>query len=316
MAVDSDRKLDEPRRIQARLGECGGGDPDPEGFLLETSDAEALPRAVERRLPRERANVFGAALVETQGRYRVVVLRALRRATVLPIPPRLEPGGQLVLTGSLLGDLREPRVLVEGPNGAVTSIPAIVDGQHFRAAVSLVGRGSYVIEVMGRGRVGPEVAWLFTVGTGSPVAASAAEEPRTRLVDPRPELQASAVFEAINRLRLRQGEAALALDPSLSVIAERYSREMRDGAFFAHVSPISGDLSSRLAKAGYRFTRAGENLAEGRDALAAHALAEGSPAHRKNLLDPGYDRCGIGVTWGRDAAGQPLAIVTEIFAGG
>ena len=89
---------------------------------------------------------------------------------------------------------------------------------------------------------------------------------------------------------------------------------MRAGGFFGHVSPRSGDLVSRLTHAGYRYRRAGENLAQGPSALEAHALAANSPAHRKTMLDPRYTRCGIGISRVIFGDGRPDTLLVEVFA--
>ncbi len=295
------------------MGECGSGDPAPEAFLVEASTREALLAGLASRLPATRADVVGGAVIATPRGFRAVLLRAVRRARVDAVPDRVPVGATIRIAGELLGDLGAPQLFVEDARGEVVPLSARVDGRRFEAVATLRAAGRYVLELMGRGRAGPTVAWLLRVGVGMAPGGVAASGQRVGLDEPS---QARAVFDAINGLRLRQGEAALALDPALCQLAEGYSREMRDRGFFAHVSPFSGDLRARLSRARYRFASAGENLAEGKDALSAHALAEESPAHRRNLLDPGYDRCGVGVAWSRDPAGDPLAIVTEIFAGG
>jgi uncharacterized protein YkwD len=317
-AMDRPEGLDAPQVLQARVQEQGLGDPSPIGFLVAGSLEDAVVETVKTKLPRptDTANVFGVGVaVSPAGLFRAVVLRSHRKAWIEAPARSLGVDEPIHLKGRLAPGLRSPSIYVEDPRGEVISLPARDLGGRFEAEVELRAAGSYALEVMVVGDRGPEVAWLYRVQVGSVPAATAAADPQ--LDTPHePILQALAVFDAINRERARLGEPTLAFDPALARIALGYSQELRDLHLLAHVSPVSGDLKARLRRAHYAFARAGENLAQGPDPLEAHSLAAGSPAHRHNMLDLTFDRCGVGVVETVGSGGETQVIVTELFAGG
>ncbi len=317
-AMDRPQGLDAPEVLQARLQEQGLGDPAPIGFLVAGSAEEAVAAAVEAKLPRpaDPANVFGVGLALAPGGvFRAVVLRAHRKASIEPPPHTVDISEPIELKGRLGPGLRAPSIYVEDPEGHVISLPARAAGTGFDAQVELRAAGSYTLEVMAVGDRGPEVAWLYRVqvGPAAPPTPGASQRPE---LPHEPRLQALAVFDAINRERARLGEPTLAYDPALAEIARGYSEELRELRLLAHVSPRSGDLKARLKRAHYAYSRAGENLAQGPDPLEAHSLAAGSPAHRQNMLDSTFDRCGVGVVETVGSGGETQVIVTELFAGG
>jgi uncharacterized protein YkwD len=304
--------------LRARLQAHGLGDPAPSGLLLEGKTAAdllaALPRSLSPDL--ELATLFGAGLSSGKGGkvpgVRLVVLRLRRKAVVAPIPRAVPLSQPILLRGRLLGDLSDPSCYSESPDGAVMWLRPRVDGPRFETAIEPRASGRYVVEVMAEGPRGPEMAWIDEVWVGEPPPAAHPPPPTASDPSITPEEQ---IVRAINAMRARQGEPALALDPQLSAIARAYSQELGELKMLVHRSPRSGDLITRLHRSAYGFQRAGENLGEGATASEAHDLIAASPAHRRNLVDPNFDRCGIGLARPPPPAPQSV-ILTEIFAGG
>jgi uncharacterized protein YkwD len=110
----------------------------------------------------------------------------------------------------------------------------------------------------------------------------------------------------INIERQQGGRPSLRLHPTLTKVATRYSIQMADDNFFAHVSPGGSSLTSRVKKTSYikgaRSWMLGENLGWGtgrlstpRDTVDAWMH---SPGHRSNILNAKFRDIGIGVTVG------------------
>ncbi len=129
----------------------------------------------------------------------------------------------------------------------------------------------------------------------------------------------AAVMRESNARRAEAGLGPLSLDPLLAQSAGRYSRKMRDLAFFSHDAPDGESLDGRLPRGErYRYARLGENLWSGRgaldwraDSLSRQATGDWilSPSHRDNLLEPVYDVAGVGVAMGGDQV-----FVTMLYA--
>ena len=152
---------------------------------------------------------------------------------------------------------------------------------------------------------------MFSVEVG-PVAAAPAEA----LGGPEPSSPAEArarLLARVNALRAGAGVPAVQVDPRLDEVAQAYADRMASQRFFAHVSPDGDALPDRLERAGYAYVTSGENLGLAAGPLAAHAAIEESPGHRKNLLDPAFERVGFGLARQPRDGGSDVLVV-ELLA--
>jgi len=124
------------------------------------------------------------------------------------------------------------------------------------------------------------------------------------------------IFALVNRERRTHGLRLLEFSPALARAALKHSREMAKQDFFDHQGRGEPGLFVRIAAAGQRADRVGENLYESTGA-AADGLAEEcvrmwmwSTGHRSVLLEPAFVMTGIAI--GRSADGRNY--VTEDFA--
>jgi len=206
------------------------------------------------------------------------------------LPAQVPPGTLLRLRGRLLGGLRHPQLHVVPPGGLPVRMPLRRDGEWFEADLYLVTRGRTLLEVMGVGPQGPEVALLSEIFVGEPIpdAADAADEEE----GPR---DAAEMRAELDRLRARRGLPPFRHDPVLERVAQAYAEELLARGRFGHVSPETGKVGDRLRRAGYEFRIAGENLGEGPSPAVAHRAIVQSPAHLSAILEPRFESIGIGV---------------------
>jgi uncharacterized protein YkwD len=87
----------------------------------------------------------------------------------------------------------------------------------------------------------------------------------------------------------------LAVDSALRCAARNHSRDMAVRGYFDHVSPEGEDFADRFERAGFDWTRIGENIATGQE-TAAEVMADwmSSQGHCENILDPNYEFMGVG----------------------
>ncbi len=124
----------------------------------------------------------------------------------------------------------------------------------------------------------------------------------------------ASLFSAMNAARAEHGLVPLHLDGRLEGAARRHSRKMlRTGTFF------HGEFAARIRSAGVRTRTVGENLAWAAGGVGlARSIVQmwlESPAHRANLLRPGYRLVGVGAPAGPFNGFPYVQMVTADFAG-
>lgn len=300
--------------LTAAVSDAGGADPSPSSIVIRAY----VPRhAVETFLARkdfsqEPATHFGVGIEVRGERANLVLLLAERKAALQAFPRTFAKAGESrMLCGEFTDALGKAQFFVTRPDGKVEPVPlAREDGPKFCARLSFEAAGSYTVEVVGTGRAGPEVASLFLVDVGARARQRGEREPLEDTASV-PEAR-QRILERINALRRANGLPAMTRDETLEGVAQAYSERMAREGFFGHVSPEGGTLRQRLPQDGTAYGTAGENLGLAPGPLAAHFGIEHSPGHRKNLLEPRFNRAGIGIAL-QKREGREEVIVTEVY---
>ena|ERR671935_2108924 len=130
----------------------------------------------------------------------------------------------------------------------------------------------------------------------------------------------SSLLTAMNAVRAAHGLRPLRFDARLEGAARRHSRAMLRTGVFAH-----GAFTARIRSVGVRTPRIGENLAWVENGAASPTPSSvarlivklwlESPAHRANLLRPGYRLLGVAAPNGPFAGHPSVQMVTADFAG-
>lgn len=125
----------------------------------------------------------------------------------------------------------------------------------------------------------------------------------------------AAIVEAMNRERAGYGLPPLRLNEKLSLAAQDRITDMFEQRYFAHVAPDGTQPFVWLARHGYSYRTAGENLAVGYG--TAGRVVGGwmnSPGHRANILGSGFDEVGIAVAPGAPLRGYAGPTIVAIYA--
>jgi uncharacterized protein YkwD len=142
------------------------------------------------------------------------------------------------------------------------------------------------------------IAWLV-VGTAGAAQLSQRE---------------SSLLRVVNGVRAAHDLRPLAVDARLVRVARSHSSRLLRRDVLTH-----GDFGTRIRLSGARGPLFGENLAwgTGRHASAGSVVRAWlrSPAHRRNLLRPGFRRIGLGSVTGRFGGHGGATVVTADFAG-
>lgn len=107
---------------------------------------------------------------------------------------------------------------------------------------------------------------------------------------------ASGLLQATNSQRVSNGQAGLGLNSLLNSAAQAKANDMVARNYWSHTTPDGQQPWVFVQNAGYRYSKAGENLAYG-FATSADTVTGwmNSAPHRANILDAGFTEVGFGI---------------------
>jgi uncharacterized protein YkwD len=103
------------------------------------------------------------------------------------------------------------------------------------------------------------------------------------------------MFVLVNKEREKAGLPLLTFDEPLRDVARAHSQDMFARGYFSHYTPDGVSPFDRMNKAGIDYIYAGENLALAPSTDLAMQGLMNSPGHRANILNPNFNKIGIGV---------------------
>lgn len=104
----------------------------------------------------------------------------------------------------------------------------------------------------------------------------------------------SEMLADVNREREANGLAPLRMDSALRKLARSHSADMLKRGYFSHFTPEGLSPFDRMNSANIEYTYGGENLALAPSTGLAMQGLLNSPGHRANILNPNFERVGIG----------------------
>jgi hypothetical protein len=123
----------------------------------------------------------------------------------------------------------------------------------------------------------------------------------------------NVLVDRTNETRLTDGLTPLTVNPLLARAAQLKADDMAAKGYFAHTSPDGVTPWHWFAEAGYRYLRAGENLAvnfvDSEDVIQAWM---DSPKHRENMVNAGYAEIGIATAKGT-YQGKETIFIVQLF---
>lgn len=118
-------------------------------------------------------------------------------------------------------------------------------------------------------------------------------------------LAVRGVLRAVNALRAKGcycpgnewfgPTTPLRVDERLNRAAQAHAEDMQRRDYFNHTNPEGDDPGARARKAGYRWSRIGENIAWGQPTPESVVESwRNSRGHCANMMNPSYQHIGIG----------------------
>ncbi len=146
---------------------------------------------------------------------------------------------------------------------------------------------------------------------GTSVAASEPEPKPEAEFDPDAAERVAAVVEAHSRERIEAGLLPVKANAKLQAAAQAHARDMAEHEKMDHKGSDGSTPFRRMERQGYRYRRAGENIAYGQpDVEGVMKVWMNSPPHKKNILG-GFSQIGVGYATTED--GTPYWCVTFGF---
>ncbi len=241
----------------------------------------------------------------------MAILVMTQRGVELTPVARERDAGSLLLSGNLVGNLRNPEVVLLHPDGHSTRAPAGA-GPSFQVRLLMPASGVYSVELLARGAAGITVVANFPVyvnGTAPSRLGLAADDPTEATTA---DGVRDALIQRIADERSRAGSPPLTVHDGLSAVAEAHCRDMADNDFVGHDSPNTGTPAMRITSAGFASGLMLENVGRGYSAGELHRGLMDSPGHRANILDSRVTHLGISVVAIPDGS-RTAYLVTEIF---
>lgn len=253
-------------------------------FFAVGIGAAFATRAIERRARMPGLNLVnragGAGLAAAWGAFLATLL--LTMAVVLPMPPAVADS---------IDDSAFARTLTD-PDGLPQELFTGLSGDR------IIETMLNLREVVGTRRVIVEPGSVVELPPADPDRLATSEE------------AAREIYDLVNRARIDAGLDPLAWSDALAEVGRGHAFEMYLDGYFAHTSPVTGDVGDRLVSAGITYSVAGENLALAATVQEVHGGMMDSPGHRANIEADFYRRIGIAVVEG------PLGLMTvQVFTG-
>lgn len=109
------------------------------------------------------------------------------------------------------------------------------------------------------------------------------------------------ILELMNEKRTQAGLKPLTIDNTLLQVARYKSDHMIQYNYFDHTNPDGTKWTNWLQSIGYKYNTTGENIAYNTyDPVKLFEQWWNSPGHRANMMNPSYNKVGIGVIFDKD----------------
>jgi uncharacterized YkwD family protein len=104
------------------------------------------------------------------------------------------------------------------------------------------------------------------------------------------------MVQLVNQERQNAGLQPLEVDMALVKVARVKAQDMIDRGYFSHTSPTYGSPFDMMRSFGITDWRAAaENIAQNPSVTGAHESFMNSPGHRNNIMNPAFNKVGIGI---------------------
>lgn len=242
-------------------------------------------------------DVFVAVVIDAQG-------------DLAPMPSRVRPGDWITFDARIRVPSEAAKVVVLGPTGAPHSVLTSFSGNRARARFRADRPGRWMAQLLIEGEAGPQPILETVIFAGTEPFVDSRERAPGETMGGEALAPEDALTTMVNLARASERLAPLVRDSALDELARAHALRMRATNRTAH-DVGDGRPHERIEREGIVAKAIGENVAHAASVALAHRALWASPSHRGNLLDPRFQRVGIGVVPDKDGS----LWIAQIFAG-
>jgi uncharacterized protein YkwD len=242
------------------------------------------------------------------GLTRVVIVMQDQSLDLKPLPRKLNPGQTATLSGTVLGNLTNPKVQYADATGNLQRAEG-TGGKTVTAELKCGDRpGRMIVNVTAESEGADVQLANFPVGCGVdlPVAAALPTGPQAGPSDPA--AAEKKLAELLNTDRTAAGMKALAVDESLSKVARSLSEDRAKGR-----GTTSDEVQKRMQEQDISAPKILVSEAQAMNADDAWMKFSNSPADRSNAMSTEMTDVGIGVAQGAPFNNKPMMVVTYLY---
>ena len=137
-------------------------------------------------------------------------------------------------------------------------------------------------------------------------------EPTTGVLAYATEMSQGSLLDSTNSERNQNGKAALKINSQLTAAAQAKANDMVVRNYWSHNTPDGQEPWVFVNQAGYKYTKAGENLAYGFSSSSSTVTGwMNSASHKANMLDSSFTEVGFGYANSGDfhSSGEQTVVV-------
>ena len=249
----------------------------------------------------------------------LVVIMSERMVQIKPFPSDVSVGDRLELEGKLTGpgtDLKAAALLTP-PSGKVLRVPLLRDREEFYGMIPFsYGQGTYRLEITVSGKGKAAVASILEISASGEGAGSEKGVFKLDFDDKiytEPGEAEADVIRMVNQVRVREGLKPLRENSRLTDMARAHSKDMMENEYVGHFSPDHGSVDERAGRAGMGSATVMENVVVNPSIKKGVEELLKSPVHRRNIIDPEFNRIGVGVAIAKKGD-QTWYYITQEFA--
>jgi uncharacterized protein YkwD len=243
------------------------------------------------------------------GQTRVVIVMQDQSLEIKPLPRKLNPGQSATLSGTVAGNLTNPKVQYSDSTGQLQKVDPKV-GKEISAELKCGDRPGRMIVQVTAEQEGADVQLAnFPVGCGTDLPIAAALPAAGKQVGPvDPATAEKQLMQLLNQDRTAAGLKPLQADEALGGVARSLSEDRAQG------KGIPGEeVQRRLQAADISAPKILVSEAQALSPEEAWNKFASSPADRANAMSPEMTDVGVGVARGPIVNGRPVVIVTYLY---